>query len=117
MEQTVLTASGLTMRYHSTLALDNLDLTLPQGKIVGLLGPNGSGKTTFIKLAAGLLTPTAGEITICGNKIGRPPRPWFPISLTAPISAVRFGWSSSWISFRIFTWTLTGRGQRKCSPR
>ena len=107
MEQTVLTASGLTMRYHSTLALDNLDLTLPQGKIVGLLGPNGSGKTTFIKLAAGLLTPTAGEITICGNKI----------SLTAPISAVRFGWSSSWISFRIFTWTLTGRGQRKCSPR
>ena len=70
MEQTVLTASGLTMRYHSTLALDNLDLTLPQGKIVGLLGPNGSGKTTFIKLAAGLLTPTAGEITICGNKIG-----------------------------------------------
>lgn len=32
MEQTVLTASGLTMRYHSTLALDNLDLTLPQGK-------------------------------------------------------------------------------------
>ena len=99
MEQTVLTASGLTMRYHSTLALDNLDLTLPQGKIVGLLGPNGSGKTTFIKLAA------------------RPPRPWSPISLTAPISAVRFGWSSSWISFRIFTWTLTGRGQRKCSPR
>ena len=86
MEQTVLTASGLTMRYHSTLALDNLDLTLPQGKIVGLLGPNGSGKTTFIKLAAGLLTPTAGEITICGNKIGTatkavvsylPDRPYF----------------------------------------
>ena len=104
MEQTVLTASGLTMRYHSTLALDNLDLALPQGKIVGLLGPNGSGKTTFIKLAAGLLTPTAGEITICGNKIG------------TATKAV-FGWSSSWISFRIFTWTLTGRGQRKCSPR
>lgn len=68
MEQTVLTASGLTMRYHNTLALDNLDMTLPQGKIVGLLGPNGSGKTTFIKLAAGLLTPTAGEITVCGEK-------------------------------------------------
>lgn len=42
MEQTVLTASGLTMRYHSTLALDNLDLTLPQGKIVGLLGPTAA---------------------------------------------------------------------------
>ena len=70
MEQNVLTASGLTMRYHSTLALDNLDMNLPQGKIVGLLGPNGSGKTTFIKLAAGLLTPTAGQITVCGEKIG-----------------------------------------------
>ena len=71
MEQTVLTASGLTMRYHSTLALDNLDLTLPQGKIVGLLGPNGSGKTTFIKLAAGLLTPTAGVVSYL------PDRPYF----------------------------------------
>ena len=69
MEQNVLTASGLTMRYHSTLALDNLDMNLPQGKIVGLLGPNGSGKTTFIKLAAGLLTPSAGQITVCGEKI------------------------------------------------
>lgn len=117
MEQTVLTASGLTMRYHSTLALDNLDLTLPQGKIVGLLGPNGSGKTTFIKLAACLLTPTAAEITICGNKIGTATKAdGFLSSLTAPLSR-QVRWSSSWISFRIFTWTLTGRGQRKCSPR
>lgn len=70
MEQSVLTATGLTMRYHNCVALDGLDLALPQGKIIGLLGPNGSGKTTFIKLAAGLLTPTAGEIRICGETIG-----------------------------------------------
>lgn len=50
MEQTVLTASGLTMRYHSTLALDNLDLTLPQGKIVGLLGPNGAERPPLSSL-------------------------------------------------------------------
>ena len=66
----VLTATGLTKRYRGNPALDNLNLELPQGKIIGLLGPNGSGKTTFIKIAAGLLTPTAGEITICGEKIG-----------------------------------------------
>ena len=70
MEQYALQATGLTKRYHSGLALDGLDLELPQGKIIGLLGPNGSGKTTFIKLAAGLLTPTAGDIRICGEEIG-----------------------------------------------
>ena len=68
--EAVLKATGLTKRYHGSPALDGLDLELPQGKIIGLLGPNGSGKTTFLKLASGLLTPTAGEITICGEKIG-----------------------------------------------
>ena len=58
------------MRNHNTLALDGLDLELPKGRIIGLLGPNGSGKTTFIKLAAGLLTPKTGEITIGGEKVG-----------------------------------------------
>ena len=66
----VLKATGLTKCYHGNPALDNLNLELPQGRIIGLLGPNGSGKTTFIKMAAGLLTPTMGEITICGEKIG-----------------------------------------------
>ena len=68
--EAVLKATGLTKRYHGSPALDGLNLELPAGKIIGLLGPNGSGKTTFIKMAAGLLTPTAGEITICGEKIG-----------------------------------------------
>ena len=70
MENCVLKAVGLTKRYQKTTALDGVDLELPQGKIVGLLGPNGSGKTTFIKLAAGLLTPSSGEIRVCGEPIG-----------------------------------------------
>ena len=70
MEQNALTAVSLSKRYGGALALDGLNLELPQGKIIGLLGPNGSGKTTFIKLCAGLLTPTSGEITICGEKVG-----------------------------------------------
>ena len=86
MEQTVLTATGLTMRYQHMLALDNLNLDLPKGRIIGLLGPNGSGKTTFIKLAAGLLTPKSGSLTICGQPVGTgtkalvsylPDRPYF----------------------------------------
>ena len=86
MEQIILSAKGLTMRYQNTLALDALDLELPKGKIIGLLGPNGSGKTTFIKLAAGLLTPGAGELRIGGEAVGvetkklvsyLPDRPYF----------------------------------------
>ena len=70
MENTVLKAIGLVKSYGGIRALDGLDLELPQGKIVGLLGPNGSGKTTFLKIAAGLLTPSSGELTVCGQKIG-----------------------------------------------
>ena len=62
----VLVCSGVTKRYGKKLVLDNLDLTVPTGKIYGLLGPNGCGKTTLNKLIAGLLTPDGGEITVCG---------------------------------------------------
>ena len=69
-EQPAFECRKLTMRYGKTLALDAVDLTLMPGRIVGLLGPNGSGKTTMIKLANGLLQPTSGEILIAGNAPG-----------------------------------------------
>ena len=70
MEAWVLKAANLTKQYHNAKALDGLNLELPKGKIIGLLGPNGSGKTTFIKLAAGLLTPSQGNLPVCGETIG-----------------------------------------------
>lgn len=60
----------LKKKYGRKEALKGLTLQIESGQIVGLLGPNGSGKTTMIKLANGLLTPTDGEITIRGKKIG-----------------------------------------------
>jgi len=58
---------GLTKNYKKQVAaLNNISLTIPRGKIIGLLGPNGSGKTTLIKLINGLLCPTAGEVLING---------------------------------------------------
>lgn len=56
--------------FSGKLALDRVDLTLERGKVIGLLGPNGSGKTTMIKLMNGLIRPTKGEIYIDGEKPG-----------------------------------------------
>lgn len=57
---------NLTKDYGNVMALSDVNLTLESGRIVGLLGPNGSGKTTMIKLANGLLQPTSGEILLNG---------------------------------------------------
>ena len=66
----VLELNNLTKKYGSKVALDNVSLSVPKGSIVGLLGPNGSGKTTMLKLATGLLQPTSGEVFACGFKPG-----------------------------------------------
>lgn len=66
----ILECRNLTKIFGTVKALDNVTLSIPRGKIVGLLGPNASGKTTFIKLCNQLLTPTEGEILIGGMKPG-----------------------------------------------
>ena len=68
--ENVLNFSNVTKKYGRKTALDNVSLSLPSGSIVGLLGPNGSGKTTMLKLAAGLLTPSSGSVEVCGFKPG-----------------------------------------------
>lgn len=66
----LLECNGLTKCYSGKKALNNVNLKLEPGRIIGLLGSNGSGKSTFIKLCAGLLTPNAGDIHILGLPIG-----------------------------------------------
>ena len=67
----ILECKALSKRFGGIQALDNVDLTVEPGRVVGLLGPNGSGKTTMIKLANGLLTPSSGEILVDGKKPGK----------------------------------------------
>jgi len=59
-------ARGLTRRFGHRIALDRLDLTIPPNQTFALMGANGAGKTTFIRLVTGYLLPSAGEITVNG---------------------------------------------------
>ena len=67
----VLEVNNLTKSYKKhTPVLSKFNLSIPAGRIVGLLGPNGCGKSTLIKLISGLLQPDSGEILVDGNEIG-----------------------------------------------
>lgn len=61
---------NLCKTFDEKQILENINLTIPRGKIIGLLGKNGTGKTTLIKLLNDLLTPTSGEVLINGKKPG-----------------------------------------------
>ena len=61
---------NLCKNFDGIQVLDNINLTIPRGKIIGLLGKNGTGKSTLIKLINDLLTPSSGEVLINGEKPG-----------------------------------------------
>src|SRR6201981_1234859 len=65
-EGVVIRAQGLTKRYGATVAVDHIDLDVRTGEIVGILGPNGSGKTTTILMLLGLTEPTEGRAEVAG---------------------------------------------------
>ncbi|MDH6112397.1 ABC-type multidrug transport system ATPase subunit [Kitasatospora sp. MAP12-15] len=66
----VIRTTGLTKRFAGgQLAVDALDLTVPRGSVFGFLGPNGSGKTTTIRMLMGLIAPTSGVATVLGSSM------------------------------------------------
>jgi len=65
--------SAAGKQYGRRWALRDCTLTIPAGKVVGLVGPNGAGKTTLLQLAAGLLYPTSGTVTVLGGEPGSSP--------------------------------------------
>lgn len=70
-DRNILECRSLSKRYGGgRIALEDVSFSVPAGHIVGLLGPNGSGKTTFMKIANGLLVPSGGEVLIDGNRPG-----------------------------------------------
>src|SRR5512140_1289983 len=67
--ESVIEVRGMTKRFGELTAVDHVDLTVAAGEIYGFLGPNGSGKTTFLRMLCGLLTADAGSGTCLGYDI------------------------------------------------
>lgn len=67
--EVVLSTQHLSKRYGTRLVVDDLNLAIHRGEIFGFLGPNGAGKTTTIRMALGLITPTAGNVAILGQDV------------------------------------------------
>lgn len=66
----MLKCEHLIKKYLNTTAVRDVSLTIPRGRVYAMLGPNGSGKTTFMKMIAGLVKPTSGALLYEGNPIG-----------------------------------------------
>ncbi len=102
--------AGLTKRFGPITAVDALDVTLPAGRIYGLLGPNGSGKTTLIRLLTGLARPTAGEARVLGVRM--PSRPALAQIGYMTQSEGLYADLSVWENLRFFA-ALSGDGRRE----
>ena len=66
-------AEGITKRYRAFTAVDRLDLSVRRGEVFCLFGPNGSGKTTFLRMLTGYISPTAGRLIVAGHDVVRDP--------------------------------------------
>ena len=66
----MLESRGLTKKFGAKTAVDNVSLSMEPGHVYAMLGPNGSGKTTWMKMAAGLVKPTSGEVFFNGTPVG-----------------------------------------------
>lgn len=69
MTDWVIRAEGLARNFGEVQAVKSLDLAVPRASIYGFLGPNGSGKTTAIRILTGLLSPSAGSVTVLGHRL------------------------------------------------
>ncbi len=69
----VIEVRGLSKRFGKFTAVDEVSFTVLRGEIFGILGPNGSGKTTTIRMLCGLMSPSAGSATVAGSDVGTQP--------------------------------------------
>jgi len=73
MDRPAVEIRGLVRTFGRTVAVDNVDLTVPQGSFFGLVGPNGAGKSTLLSMATGLVRPTHGRVRVAGHDVWTDP--------------------------------------------
>ncbi len=84
-------ASGLSKRYGTTLAVDDLSFTVPPGQVTGFLGPNGAGKSTTMRLILGLDAPSSGSVTVSGRPYAALRRPLLEVGAMLEAKAFHGG--------------------------
>jgi branched-chain amino acid transport system ATP-binding protein len=73
-DENILVAENLRKEFGGLVAVNDVDFTVPRGKVVSLIGPNGAGKTTFFNMLTGVYKPTAGRVVFLGEDVtGKPP--------------------------------------------
>jgi ABC-2 type transport system ATP-binding protein len=87
-------AAGLTKRYGTTVAVDDLSFIVPPGQVTGFLGPNGAGKSTTMRLILGLDAPTSGAVTVNGRPYAACRRPLFEVGALLEAKAFQGGRSA-----------------------
>jgi oleandomycin transport system ATP-binding protein len=96
MRENAIEATGLVKRFGKTMALDGVDLVAGPGKVLGVLGPNGAGTTTAVRILATLLLPDGGQARVCGYDVRRDPhRVRKLIGLTGQYASVDEGLSGT----------------------
>jgi ABC-2 type transport system ATP-binding protein len=111
--QPALRAAGLTKSYGSRLAVDRLDLEVDRAELFGFLGPNGAGKTTTIRMALGLIEPTAGSIEILGLDVRRHRAEVLPRVGALVESPALYGYMSGRDNLRAFGSVLGGASEKR----
>jgi ABC-2 type transport system ATP-binding protein len=92
--QLLIEARGLTKRYGTTVAVDDLSFDVLPGQVTGFLGPNGAGKSTTLRMILGLDTPSAGTVTIGGRPYNQHHRPLFEVGALLDAKAIHGGRSA-----------------------
>ncbi|MEX2587114.1 MAG: ATP-binding cassette domain-containing protein [Actinomycetota bacterium] len=89
MSANAVSIAGVTKQFNGTVALDGIDLEVPEGSVVALLGPNGAGKTTIVRVLATLLRPDTGTARVFGHDVAKhPERVRELIGLTGQFAAI-----------------------------